>query len=216
MNREIRNIVLLITLLIIGVSNLMAIEKPEYEVIKKYDDFELRKYQPYLIAETEVDGSIEDASNKAFNILFKYISGNNVKNEKIKMTAPVNQRNSERAGEKIAMTAPVAQTKSMESEGKYRVSFVVPSKYTMETVPIPQDSRVNIVEIPGKLMAVIRYSGRWTESNYRKHEKILLNAISDQELEMIGDPVYARYNPPFWPAFMRRNEIMIEVKEKDF
>ena len=192
--------------------SLMAFEEPDYKVIAKYDNFEIRKYSPYLIAETEVENNFEDATNTAFRILFDYISGKNVKQEKIKMTTPVNQRNADQEGEKIKMTTPVSQKKTLQSEGKYTINFVIPSKYTLETVPAPQDPRVNIRKVPQKNMAVIKYSGRWTQENYRKHEDKLIKALEEKDLEIIGDPVFARYNPPFWPFFMRRNEILIEVK----
>ncbi len=206
------NVLVMSLIFTIAGGSLMAFEEPDYKVIAKYDNFEIRKYSPYLIAETEVDASFEDATNIAFRILFDYISGKNVKQEKIKMTTPVNQRNAEPEGEKIKMTTPVSQKKTLQSDGKYTINFVIPSKYTLETVPAPRDPRVNIRKVPQKNMAVIKYSGRWTQEKYRKHEEKLIKALEKKGLEIIGDPVFARYNPPFWPSFMRRNEILLEVK----
>lgn len=209
-NKKLLLIIICVT--IFGGIELMAIEKPEYKVIKEYKNFEIRKYEPYLIAETEVKDKFEDATNRAFRILFDYISGNNEKQEKIKMTSPVNQRNAEGRGQKIKMTAPVSQEVKMQSDGKYKIAFIVPSKYDMETVPLPKDPRVNIREIPGQTIAAVKYSGNWSEEKYRKHEKQLIDALQSKEIKIIGNPVFARYNPPFWPAFMRRNEILIEIE----
>jgi hypothetical protein len=193
-------------------SKLFAFEEPKYTVVKKYDDIEIRKYSSYLVAETQVDTSFEDAGNIAHRLLFEYISGNNQKQEKIEMTVPVNQTNQQNDGEKIEMAVPVIQDLKLQSEGKYVVSFVVPSKYTMDSVPLPKDSRVTIRQIPEKTMAVREYSGTWSEKNYRENEKILFDTLKKNGLEQTGDPIYARYNPPWWPWFLRRNEVMVEIK----
>ncbi len=185
----------------------MAIEKPEYRVIQEYDDFEIREYEPYLVAEVEIENEFEDAGSEAFGILFDYISGNNIKQEKISMTAPVNQ--SRAGGEKIAMTAPVAQQES--ETGQYHVSFVVPAKFTLKTVPKPADKRINIRRLSGQTMAVHKYRGNWSRERYNKNEQILIKQLDKKNIEISGKPVFARYNPPFWPAFMRRNEILIPV-----
>jgi hypothetical protein len=205
-----RLLITLLFLIIVGGETAMAIEKPDYQVLKKYDQFEIRGYASYLIAETEIDSDFEEASNIAFRILFDYISGNNEQQEKIKMTAPVNQKTSESEGEKISMTAPVSQKTG--DNGKFAISFVVPSKYTMKTVPRPKDPRVKIRKIPEKTMAAIKYSGNWSEQKYRAKENLLIEELHRRNINIIGDPVFARYNPPFWPAFLRRNEILIEIE----
>ncbi len=189
----------------------MAIEKPDYTVIKKYDDFEIRSYNAYLVAETKVDTGFDDATNIAFRRLFDYISGENVKAEKIKMTSPVSQKEVDKKGEKISMTAPVSQRKMNNGEEAFLVNFLVPTKYTLATVPKPKDSRVSIREIPGKMMAARRYSGNWSQEKYKQNEQKLLASLKKENIEPIGAPVFARYNPPFWPAFLRRNEILIEI-----
>lgn len=189
----------------------MAIEEPKYEVVKEYEEFEIRKYSSFIIAETEVESNLEEAGNKAFDILFKFISGNNIKQEAIEMTAPVRQMDSENKGEEIAMTAPVRQSAQSDSEGKFVVSFVMPVSYTMETVPAPKDERITIREIPERLMAVRKYSGTWSEENYRENETLLLEEVAKTDVKITGEPEYARYNPPFWPWFLRRNEVMVEV-----
>ena len=127
------------------------------------------------------------------------------------MTAPVTQTSAAKSGEKIAMTAPVAQ----QADGAgYRIAFVVPAKYTLDTVPQPSDPTVQIRAVPAQLVASWRYSGRWTESNYREHEAELRAAIARRGLKVTGEPILARYNPPFMPSFLRRNEVLIPVARK--
>jgi len=186
---------------------------PAYKVAKEYDDFELRKYDSYLVAEVEVKSDLEGASYKAFRTLFEFIDGNNVRSEEIAMTSPVVQEPSEE-GEKIAMTSPVVQEPSGK-EKTYKVGFVMPGKYTLETLPKPADPKVKIRKVPERLVAVRRYSGTWSESNYRENEKALLEAIKEAGLETAGDPVWARYDPPWSLWFNRRNEVMVEVKDTD-
>ena len=124
------------------------------------------------------------------------------------MTAPV-QMNMNDAGRKIDMTAPVRQVASNDS---LNVAFMLPSKFSMETSPVPTDDRVSITEIPARIMAVIRYSGRWTEKNRSKYEYRLRENLKLHGISTVSDAETAAYNPPFTPPFMRRNEIMLEVK----
>lgn len=132
----------------------MAYEEPEYKVIKEYDEFEIREYSPYLVAETEIDSTFEDAGNAAFRFLFDYISGNNIKKEEIEMTIPVNQSKSDSEGEEIEMTTPVNQSAKLNADGKYVISFVMPTKYTLETIPTPKNDRVKIRKVESKTVAV--------------------------------------------------------------
>jgi hypothetical protein len=186
----------------------MAIEEPRFRVLERDGAFELREYAPYLIAETRVEAGFTDAGNVAFRRLFRYISGENTAQQKIAMTAPVTQSSAAKSGEKIAMTAPVAQQADGDA---YRVAFVVPAKYTLDTVPRPRDPTVQIRAVPAQLIASWRYSGRWTERNYREHEAELRAAIAARNLKVTGEPTLARYNPPFMPSFLRRNEVLIPV-----
>jgi hypothetical protein len=188
----------------------MAIEIPEYRVVEQDGSFELRAYSSYLIAETEVEAGFMNAGNIAFGRLFRYISGANAAQAEIAMTAPVEQSSQ---GEKIAMTAPVEQAKA---DGVYRVGFVVPRKYNRETVPKPTDPRVSIREVPARIVAVWRYSGRWTEENFREHEQDLRRAVQARGLQAVsGDSaIIARYDAPFIPWFMRRNEVLIPLEKK--
>lgn len=185
--------------------NLMAIEEAEYRVSAKQDEFEIREYEPSVVAEVVVNGDFEDASNAAFRTLFKYISGKNTSSSKIAMTAPVGQKPQ---SEKIDMTAPVGQRQSGQG---WAVSFMMPASYTMDTIPAPADPSVVLREIPAHRVAAIRYSGRWSEKGYRKHLLKLQEWIESSGLEASGEPLWARYNAPFTPWFMRRNEILIPV-----
>lgn len=207
MNRLIK-VVLLNTLGLSGVTTAMATEEAKYTVVKRQDAFELRDYAPHILAETVVDGRLEDASNKAFNRLFRYISGNSESRNKVAMTAPVSQSPSP---EKIAMTAPVGQRSVGD---KWAVSFMMPASSTMATLPKPNDASVILREVPARRMAAVRYSGRWSEANYKQHKLELEAWIRKNGFTIIGDPAWARYDPPYMPWFMRRNEILIPVEGK--
>lgn len=197
------------TLILASGSAAVATEQLPYAVQKPYDGFELRRYDPYLVAQTEVTGPFEKVGDAAFRLLFGYISGDNRRREEIAMTAPVTQAPA--GGEKIAMTAPVIQTPA--GSGTYTFSFVMPSHYTLDTLPEPTDPRVTLRQMPGQLVAARRFSGTWGEENYRSNEKALLEAVAAAGLKPVGVPSYARYNSPFMPWFLRRNEAMVEVAE---
>ena len=184
-----------------------SLEQPEYEVLHQEGRIEYRLYQPYIVAETEVMNarSYGRASNEGFMRLFRYITGDNTGQTEIAMTTPVKQ---ERGSEEIAMTAPVQRG---EVGGGWRVAFMLPGKYSLETAPTPDDPRIRLRQIPGKLMAVIRYSGRWTERNLNRYQARLRESIEAAGINILSEPLSAAYNPPFMPPFMRRNEIMFEV-----
>jgi hypothetical protein len=187
----------------------MAIEKSSYEIKQKNGNFELRLYDDYIVAETIVTGDFEDVGNEGFRRLYKYISGHNRKKQSISMTAPVNQ---EADFEKIAMTAPVGQEKVAD---KWRITFLMPSKYTLATLPEPLDERVALRQETGRLMAAVRYSGSWSREKYRQNRDLLELLILKNGLKPIGPPVWARYDPPFMPWFLRRNEVLIPVLQSD-
>ena len=171
----------------------IAIEQPDYEVIGQYEGFELRYYDSYLVAEVDVDGDFGDAGNSAFRILAGYIFGDNQSSEKMAMTAPVESRRAERT----------------------TYAFVMEKKYTMDTLPSPNDDRIRIVEMPERTMAVRRYSGRWTEEKYNDNEEQLREALQAHGIHMLSGPILARYNSPFSLPMMRRNEVMFEVIGED-
>lgn len=196
---------LLAVLTALAAENLMATEEAQYTVSAKQDELEIREYAPSIVAEVVVDGEFEDASGTAFRTLFNYISGKNTAQSKIAMTSPVSQK---AEPEKIAMTSPVGQRQSGQG---LAVSFMMPAAYTMDTIPVPDDPSVALREIPAHRAAAIRYSGRWSEASYKKHLARLQDWMKSQNLEAIGEPVWARYNAPFTPWFMRRNEILIPI-----
>jgi effector-binding domain-containing protein len=183
----------------------LRVEKANYTVIRQDKNFELRDYPSQIVAETEVSGTIEDAGNRAFRPLFNYISGENRSQEKISMTSPVTQ---EASSEKIAMTAPVAQQSTADG---WMVSFMMPQSYTMDTLPTPNDPKVQVREIPQRRMACVTYSGTWSEKRYLRNLQDLEAWIAENGFTVLGSAVWARYNPPFTPWFLRRNEILIPV-----
>lgn len=200
-------IILILFSILLG-AKAMAIDEPRFKVIQDYgNDIELRQYDSYIIAETLINAkNADEAGNLGFKRLGGYIFGANQGKQSIAMTAPVSQAKSE----KIAMTAPVNQ--SQVSLGQWQISFVMPNNYTLETLPVPNDKLIYFKTIPARNVLVIRFSGRWTDENFNEHEKLLLTALNQQQLKAIGKPWTARYNPPFMPSFMRRNEVMQEVK----
>jgi len=183
----------------------VGIEKAKYEVIEKEGKFEVRQYRPQIVAETVVEADFDEAGNIAFRRLFDYISGENRKKESIAMTAPVNQKS---GSEKIAMTAPVNQ---QESEGRYSVSFLMPSKYTIETLPEPLDSDVRLREIPARRFAALQYSGSWSRKRYEANKALLEEFIRKKGLRITGQDIFARYDPPFQLWFLKRNEVLFPV-----
>jgi len=186
-----------------------TVENVNYEIISKTENFELRDYPPLIVAETVVDGTLEEAGNKAFNRLFDYISGKNRSQSKIAMTAPVSQ---EPASEKIAMTAPVEQKRA---EGGWVVSFTMPMSYKMSDLPVPEDPDVKLRQIPARRMACVQYSGTWSEKRYNQYREELESWIEKNGFRVLGEPIWARYNPPFTPWFLRRNEILIPVVSEE-
>jgi hypothetical protein len=186
----------------------MAIEEAVYKVITVEKPFEVRDYAPHIVAETIVEANLENAGSAAFKILFGYISGENRSRSKIAMTAPVSQQPT---GERIAMSAPVGQQPS-EGKNAWSVTFMMPSGYTMDSLPVPNHPAITTRQVPPQRMAVVRYAGFWNERGYRENKAKLQSWIRDHGYRIVGDPVWARYNPPFTPWFMRRNEILIPVE----
>ena len=198
---------------LLGVSSLavtksaMAIEKAKYIVLEKEDDVEIRQYEPQIVAETYVEGDLEAVGDEGFRRLYDFISGDNRQKQSISMTAPVGQ---EAKSEKIAMTAPVGQEKK---DHRWRITFHMPAEYTLESLPEPTDPRVKLVRDPGRLMAAIRYSGTWSEAGYEANRALLEAFIEKRGLIKAGEPVWARYDPPFMPWFLRRNEVLIPIEK---
>ena len=184
-----------------------AIEEPAYEVLRAFGNVELRQYAPYVVAEVVIDGAAEDAGNAAFPILAGYIFGKNKGEKKFDMTAPVTQT---AAPVKMAMTAPVTQATA--PGGGQLIQFVLPRGVTLETAPEPLDPRVQLRLVPASQWAAIRYSGTWSQANYDEHLALLRAALAKAGVATQGEPVLARYNAPFTPWFLRRNEIWLALR----
>jgi SOUL heme-binding protein len=183
-----------------------AIEEPDYEVIRKLDNVELRQYAPYVVAEVVLSSTAEEAGNQAFPILAGYIFGKNKGEKKFAMTAPVTQTT---APVRMDMTAPVTQA---AVPGGMLVQFVLPKGVTLASAPEPLDPRVQLRLVPATTRATIRYSGTWSQSNYEEHLALLKAALEAAGVTTQGEPVLARYNAPFTPWFMRRNEIWLALR----
>ena len=188
----------------------MATEEPKYSVVEKEPPFEIRSYAPMIVAEVQVDGDLDAASGQGFRLIAAYIFGQNQVNEKIAMTAPVNVEEKVSQSAKIAMTAPVG----IESKaGKWIVSFVMPAEYTMESIPKPMNSQVQLRQIPAVKKAVISFTGFYNEQKVAEKTLELEQWIKARNLQPSGAPNFARYNPPWTLPFMRRNEVMINLRD---
>lgn len=182
-------------------------EQQRYDVLGQFPGFELRRYAPHLVAEVEVEGSFAEAGNRAFGVLVGFISGRNSTSGKLAMTAPVVQ---EQASARIAMTAPVVQEDGTRA-GRHVVAFVMPSGFTRDTLPSPSDPRITVREIPAQVAAAASFSGRWSEHLYRDQLEALRGALVRAGLTATGAPRFARFDPPWTPWFLRRNEVVVPV-----
>lgn len=197
----------------------MATEEPNYTVLSQMDDFELRRYDKQLVAQTLVSGDQDSASREGFKVLADYIFGNNTAatggSSKISMTAPVtmqpNNKKSDSESQKIAMTAPVSM---QQDDGKWRVQFTMPSQYTMQTLPKPNNPNITITEVPAQTYGVIKFSGLAGSKKVATKTEELQSWMQTQNLTITGEPELARYNPPWTLPFLRRNEVMIAYKTK--
>jgi hypothetical protein len=201
----------LLKLLIIATAGIgelaMAYEEPAYEVIRQTEDYEIRRYAPYIVAETEVKGGFGAAGTEAFRILAGYIFG---KNKVSPMSIAAEQPEDDSI--KMAMTVPVFSTEAgQDAARRFTYSFVMPSEFSLETLPEPLDPRVQLRVVPERVVAVRRYSGRWSEQRFADHETELRRALERDGLDPAGATHLARYNGPWTPWFMRRNEVMIAV-----
>lgn len=188
---------------VFGVGN---IEEPNYEVLLEENDFQVRQYPEILVAQTTTSGEYKETSSQGFKRLAGYIFGDNVAKEKISMTAPVLQ---ERKSEKIEMTAPVYR---QQEDSNWTMTFVLPSEYTLETAPTPNDKNVNIKQLPGNKVATLRYSGRMTEASLNEHTQKLENWVNEKDFTVIGSPYSAAYDPPWTLPMLRRNEIHLQIE----
>ena len=191
----------------------MATEEPQFETLSQHGHIEMRRYAPFIVAETWVDGDMDAASGKGFRAIADYIFGNNV------AVAPARQP----GAEKIAMTAPVAleplpqagpdtpAPQAMQGATRWRVHFVMPSGYTLDTLPKPNNTAVQLRQVPAKTWAVLRYSGFNTEAGIQQRTDELVAWLAARHIRTVGNPQLARYNPPWTLPMLRRNEIMLET-----
>ena len=180
--------------LLAGSGIAQAIESLAFEVLETHDDIEIRQYAPHLLATVRVEGEFDEAGSQAFRPLFNYISGDN------------------RSDEKIAMTAPVLQQPD-KGQGTWLISFVMPSSFDKDSLPVPSSEVVRVFEQPTLRMAALEYRGGWSQSRYSEHELKLRSALNAMSLTACGDPRWARHDPPFMPWFMRKNEILVPLCE---
>lgn len=183
------------------------VEQAKYDVVENHGAIEIRDYAPMIVAEVSVQGDREAAISNGFRQIADYIFGNNMSAEKVAMTAPVIQQ----PGEKIAMTAPVTQ---QGGAGLWVVRFIMPSGYTLQTLPKPNNVNVILKEDAGRRFTVIRFSGRAKGNSLADHTKELEAFMQARNLQAVSKPTYAFFNPPWTLPFMRRNEVMIEIRKQ--
>ena len=190
-------VILILSVALAGGTQLMALEKPSYEIVETDGDIELRRYAPYVVVETRADGDYDRATSEAFRRLFRYISG-------------ANRRQVDPQAPKIAMTAPV--TTAREGDG-WRMAFMVPDKYDLETAPAPANPAVTLRAEPGGLLAALTYGGRSSRERYHEHLRQLDSWLAERGLEAAGEPMFAGYDAPYVPGFMRRNEVLMPLAD---
>lgn len=190
--------------------NMGQYEEPAYQATQVQDNIELRHYQPVIAAEVEVTGAREESISAGFRLIADYIFGNNAPNQKIAMTAPVVQQAAPAKGESIAMTTPVIQQGA--GGNRWKVQFIMPSEYTLATLPKPNNAAVKLREVKGRTMAVIRFSGTISDEKIASKTAELKAYIAANKLQARGEPVLAFYDPPWTLWFLRRNEVMLEIK----
>lgn len=178
-------------------------EEQKYSVVEKRNGYELRKYAKSVIAEVQVSSDFSSAGNIAFRYLINFISGNNANQQKIAMTAPVLQ--SEFEGN--------LQSTQSKTDSHHLVSFVMPVDMNLANTPLPKDPKVKIRELPEQLVAVSRFTGRWSEHNHGQQLQDLRKRLQQDGLNEVDSPRFARFDPPWTPWFMRRNEIQIPVEQ---
>jgi len=189
-----------------SVFGIRSADEPNYQVLNDYGHIQIRRYPALIVAQTEVSADYKNSSSQGFQRLAGYIFGNNKKQQKITMTAPVIQK---QQAETMAMTAPVIQQKS---GSVWLMAFVLPSGYTVSTAPVPLDSAVLIKEIPDKKVAVIQYSGSLSEQSIEEKAEELKNWLTKQGYQVISPSRSAAYDPPWTLPFLRRNEVHIDIE----
>ena len=196
--------------LVAVVAGASAADGPAYTVVNSFSAFEVRQYDPYIVAEVTVPGPADEVGSQGFRLLSAYIFGGNKGRRSLAMTAPVTNAP---VPVRLPMTAPVTQSASPTTGdgGGFIVRFTMPRGETLATLPTPENARVRLRELPGQLYAVITYSGRWTQANDQEHADLLRKAAVDAGLKPVGEPVVARYDAPFVLPPLRHNEVWLSL-----
>lgn len=186
----------------------MATEEPEFKLISEEGEFQIREYDPKIIAQVEVEGDFDEASSRGFKLLADYIFGNNLLDggsKKISMTTPVEMSP---MAENLLMTSSVMDD---QVNNKWLINFVMPQEFSLDTLPKPNNHQVNIIEVPSEKYAVIVFSGLVRESSYAEKVELLSNYLEENGLKQKSAIKIARYNPPWTLPFFRRNELMVRI-----
>lgn len=204
-----------ITVLLLSGTIMSRVDEPKYKVEETSEDIQIRAYEPMIQAQVVLEGVRKVAIRTGFLVIADYIFGNN--ESKKNGDAELSEEEGG-SGEKISMTAPVLQQtrdahKSEKTEKIWVVSFVMPQSHTLDTLPIPNDSRVQLTSLPAKRFAVIRFSGLADDESINLHLAKLTHYISDHKLKIKGEPMFAFYNPPWTLPILRRNEILLELAD---
>lgn len=190
------------------------VNEPPYTLVQESGPYEVRRYDPMILAQVSASGNMDKASNKAFRPLFRYIDGNNSTQTKVPMTSPVLQASDKtQKSEKIPMTAPVFMNTNASSDKQWTMSFVMPADFTLESTPQPLNPEVKIVEQGARMLAVVTFSGLAQAEERQARGEEVKRWASKAGYQTVGDPFYAGYNPPFTLPPFRRNEMLIEVKK---
>lgn len=204
-------LVLLIVWIIGSYVVVLNLEEPKYTVLEKRDGYEIRQYESYIIAETEVPEGYEEGLRSGFSVIAEYIFGNNTTNSSIAMTAPVIE--TVNSSEKIEMTVPVINTVEGTTDGKRRtVSFVLPSKYTLETLPKPNNTAVTLREVPSRKVAARKFTWYATESRIASQKRILIEKLKTDGVVTEDILQVAQYSAPASFPLTHRNEILVQIR----
>jgi hypothetical protein len=187
-----------------------SIEEPSYTVVEKRDGYEIRKYAPYIKAEVTVTGSYDEATKQGFRIIADYIFGNNTTKESISMTTLVLESPQVGTSEKIAMTTPVLEATT--GNATRTIAFVLPSTYTLATLPRPNNEAVRLIEMPARTVAALRFTWYPTEARINAKKQLLESYLTRDQKNIIGDIETARYNPPLSMPLTLRNEVLIPIE----
>ena len=186
----------------------MATEEPEFKLISEEGEFQIREYDPKIIAQVEIEGDFDEASSRGFKLLADYIFGNNLlggESKKISMTTPVEMSP---MAENLLMTSSILDD---QVNNKWSINFIMPQEFSLDTLPKPNNSQVNIIEVPKEKYAVIVFSGLIRESSYAEKVELLSNYLEENSFKQQGAIKIARYNPPWTIPFFRRNELMVRI-----